>query len=90
MTMEKDKIYHLAAGFLVSLLLSIIILCTTRNATPLSSGFCGLIAASLAGLGKECYDYFRGTSFDGRDFLVTIIGGFIGSAAFIVFKLFAA
>lgn len=88
--MEKDKVYHLAAGFIVSLLLSLIILHTTQNATPLSSGFCGLLASFLAGLGKEAYDYCKGTSFDGKDLLSTAIGGFIGSAAFIVFKLFVA
>ncbi len=62
-----DKVYHLIAGFVIALVFGLI------NPTL------GIIAASLAGVGKEVYDkYYKKSSPDPLDALATIVGGIIG------------
>lgn len=62
-----DKVYHLIAGFVIALVFGLI------NPTL------GIIAASLAGVGKEVYDkYYKKSSPDPLDALATIVGGVIG------------
>lgn len=85
----RDKALHMAAGALVSVVVSVAIGLTTAGALDgpggrLACGFCGLIGAALAGLGKECWDYFRGGHFDGRDLLATVVGGLAGWLAMAV------
>lgn len=62
-----DKVYHLIAGFVIALVFGLI------NPTL------GIIAASLAGVGKEVYDkYYKKSTPDPLDALATIVGGIIG------------
>ena len=60
--MEKDKLYHFIAGFIISLI--------GGNFNPL----CGLFLGMLAGVAKEVYDYYDYGLFDKRDMLFTWLG----------------
>lgn len=77
--MEMDKILHFVAGIVICITIAFVMMYTTQNATPLASAACGLIAACLAGLGKEAFDWFRNTMFDVRDLLATALGGLLGA-----------
>ena len=64
MNIKKDKILHLAAGFVIALLLTWI--------SPLAA----LLVVVLAGIMKELFDYYFNSTVDKWDFVATVIGGF--------------
>lgn len=62
-----DKVYHLFAGFVIALVFGFI------NPTL------GIVAAALAGVGKEIYDkYVKKSVPDPLDAFATIVGGLLG------------
>ena len=63
MNIKKDKILHLAAGFIIALLLTWI--------SPLVA----LLVVVLAGIMKELFDYYFNGTVDKWDFVATVIGG---------------
>lgn len=67
-TMAKDKIMHLCAGLVISLLVSYIL-----------DPFTGFIAAAFCGFAKEIWDYYNDGCSEPNDFIVTMLGGFFGS-----------
>ena len=73
----QDKAMHFTAGFAISLLISMISAGFHIFTQP-TLGFVCLIAATVAGLLKECYDYFyQKEKFDWIDAAVTALGGSI-------------
>ena len=70
--MRKDLLYHMIAGFVIAILVSIVL--------PVWIAF---IIGCLAGLGKELYDkYIRHTFFDWKDLACTCFGSFWGAWVF--------
>ena len=63
MNIKKDKILHLAAGFIIALLLTWI--------SPLAA----LLVVVLAGIMKELFDYYFNGTVDKWDFVATVLGG---------------
>ena len=63
MNIKKDKILHLAAGFIIALLLTWI--------SPLAA----LLVVVLVGIMKELFDYYFNGTVDKWDFVATVIGG---------------
>lgn len=64
--MTRDKVLHLIAGAVIALAVGSFL-------TPLA----GLIAACLAGIGKEVWDHQGNGTPETLDALVTILGGAI-------------
>ena len=68
-----DKIYHLVAGFIISLIFGFI------------NPVLGLVLAIIAGVGKEIYDKkIKKSVIDPFDIIATVIGGILGTALVIV------
>lgn len=63
---EKDKLYHLLAGFAITLIVGLLIDIRT-----------GIALGILSGLGKEIFDYFDYGVFDKMDVFFTWIGTII-------------
>ena len=73
----QDKAMHAGAGFIIGFFISIISAVFHIFTQP-TLGFVCLGAATVAGLLKECYDYFyQKEKFDWIDALVTALGGSI-------------
>ena len=74
MTMGKDKLYHLIAGFVIALGFGLI------------NPFLGLAAGITAGLAKDIiWDlYLKRGTFEVLDILATIIGAILGTATAIL------
>ena len=72
--MKIDKLYHLIAGFAISLIFGLI------------SPFIGLVTSIVVGAGKEVvYDkLMKRGCFEVLDFVATCIGGVIGYLIFIL------
>jgi uncharacterized membrane protein len=64
----NDKTLHFIAGFIIAVVISFIY-----------NPWAGAIVATLAGIGKEIYDYFYGGTTEWDDFLVTMQGGCFGA-----------
>lgn len=75
--MAKDKLMHLIAGFIISLIIGII------------NPVLGLVTATLIGAGKEVvYDkILKKGCFEVADFFATFIGGAISTAFILLIKL---
>ena len=68
-----DKIYHLVAGFIISLIFGFI------------NPVLGLILAIIAGVGKEIYDKkIKKSVIDPLDVIATVLGGILGTGLAIV------
>ena len=68
-----DKIYHLLAGFIVSLIFGFI------------NPVLGLALAIIAGVGKEIYDKkIKKSVIDPLDVIATVLGGILGTGLAIV------
>ena len=68
-----DKIYHLVAGFIISLIFGLI------------NPFLGLALAIIAGVGKEIYDKkIKKSVIDPLDVIATVLGGILGTGLAIV------
>jgi len=65
--MPQDKRLHFIAGVVIAILFGIV------------HPAIGFSAALLAGVLKECYDYFDYGSYDEKDMLFTWAGGLAGS-----------
>lgn len=73
----QDKAMHFTVGFAIGLLISILSAGFHIFTQP-TLGFVCLSTATIAGLLKECYDYFyQKEKFDWIDALVTALGGSI-------------
>ena len=87
-----DKLYHLAAGFIISLTVGVLFYNLGIDSPIRAEGY-GFIAAILAGALKETYDAYRAKEWTVKtwnvfDFLATCVGGFGGIFILIVgFKL---
>ena len=64
----SDKYLHLVAGVLIAYIV----------AEMTGYALVGMIAAALAGVGKETLDYIRHKPFEMADILFTCVGGAIG------------
>ena len=63
-----DKIYHLVAGFIISLIFGLI------------NPVLGLALAIIAGVGKEIYDKkIKKSVIDPLDVIATVLGGILGT-----------
>ena len=63
-----DKIYHLVAGFIISLIFGLI------------NPVLGLALAVIAGVGKEIYDKkIKKSVIDPLDVIATVLGGVLGT-----------
>ena len=63
-----DKIYHLVAGFIISLIFGLI------------NPVLGLALAIIAGVGKEIYDKkIKKSVIDPLDVIATVVGGILGT-----------
>lgn len=83
--LEYDKILHFVCGLLVSIAVAgMFFKWDTASDTAIIQGFEGFIGAMLAGLGKEATDFFRGSEFDAKDWLATIIGGIVGGLIWLI------
>lgn len=71
---EKDKQYHLIAGFLITLIFGLIL--DIRA---------GVFIGVLAGVVKETLDYFDYGVFDKRDAFFTAVGSIIAGLILVVF-----
>ena len=68
-----DKIYHLVAGFIISLIFGLI------------NPVLGLALAIIAGVGKEIYDKkIKKSVIDPLDVISTVVGGILGTGLAIV------
>ena len=68
-----DKIYHLVAGFIISLIFGLI------------NPVLGLALAIIAGVGKEIYDKkIKKSVIDPLDVIATVVGGILGTGLAIV------
>ena len=68
-----DKIYHLVAGFIISLIFGLI------------NPVLGLALAIIAGVGKEIYDKkIKKSVIDPLDAIATVVGGILGTGLAIV------
>ena len=68
-----DKIYHLVAGFIISLIFGLI------------NPVLGLALAIIAGVGKEIYDKkIKKSVIDPLDVIATVLGGVLGTGFAIV------
>ena len=68
-----DKVYHLAAGFIISLIFGFI------------NPVLGLALAIIAGVGKEIYDKkIKKSVIDPLDVIATVVGGILGTGLAIV------
>ena len=68
-----DKIYHLVAGFIISLIFGLI------------NPVLGLALAIIAGVGKELYDKkIKKSIIDPLDVIATVVGGILGTGLAIV------
>lgn len=68
-----DKIYHLVAGFIISLIFGLI------------NPVLGLALAIIAGVGKEIYDKkIKKSVIDPLDVIATVVGGILGAGLAIV------
>ena len=68
-----DKIYHLVAGFIISLIFGLI------------NPVLGLVLAIIAGVGKEIYDKkIKKSVIDPLDVIATVLGGILGTGLAIV------
>ena len=78
--MEEDKAYHLYAGMIIGILLTLAY-AITHNYTKVASPFIvflPLLAATVAGFLKELYDvHVKKTFFDKMDLCMTAVGGAI-------------
>lgn len=73
----QDKAMHFTAGFAIALLISMVSAGFHIFTQP-TLGFVCLGAAAVAGLLKECFDYFyQKEKFDWVDAAVTALGGSI-------------
>ena len=74
--MKIDKLYHLIAGFAISLIFGLI------------SPFIGLVTSIVVGAGKEViYDkLLKKGCFEILDFIATFIGGLIGMILILLFN----
>lgn len=72
MILEKDKLYHFIAGFLISLI------------GGYFNQLCGLFLGIFAGVAKEVYDYYDYGLFDKKDMLFTWLGAIIGYLGVII------
>ena len=72
--MEKDKLYHLIAGFVIAFVFGLV------------SPFWGLVAGITAGLAKDIiWDlYLKKGMFEVLDIFVTVIGAIFGAASAIL------
>jgi len=64
--MNKDKVYHLVAGLLVS---------TSALVVGL---YLGMVLVISAAISKEVWDYYNSGTVDGNDIVATIVGGLVG------------
>ena len=83
-----DKLYHLAAGFIISLTVGVLFYNLGIDSPIRAEGY-GWLAAIFAGAIKETYDAIRAKSWtvktwDMFDFLATCVGGFAGVGILIV------
>ena len=68
-----DKIYHLVAGFIISLIFGLI------------NPVLGLALAIIAGVGKEIYDKkIKKSVIDPLDIIATVVGGVLGTGLAII------
>ena len=68
-----DKIYHLVAGLIISLIFGLI------------NPVLGLALAIIAGVGKEIYDKkIKKSVIDPLDVIATVVGGILGTGLAIV------
>ena len=68
-----DKIYHLVAGFIISLVFGLI------------NPVLGLALAIIVGVGKEIYDKkIKKSVIDPLDVIATVVGGILGTGLAIV------
>lgn len=74
--MEKDKLYHLIAGFLISAILGV-------RFDPMES----LLLGMWAGVGKELYDFYDYGVFDVKDMLFTFLGAFLGAGIWYLYYM---
>ncbi|MDD2300855.1 MAG: hypothetical protein PHU69_14625 [Fermentimonas sp.] len=69
----KDKLYHLVAGFVISIVFGLI------------NPVLGLALAVIAGVGKEIYDKkIKKSVIDPLDAISTVLGGVLGTALAII------
>ncbi len=76
----KDKILHLVAGFLISVVFSYMAYLQGFD-YPQSYG---VVLGVCAGLGKEAFDYYDYGKADFYDMMATFIGVFIGGGLVVV------
>ena len=77
MKIAYDKKLHFLAGLLIAFTVSYI----------MNDVRIGMLAATLAGLGKEIVDEGRYGGFDYQDIIATIIGGVAGIILFIAWMM---
>lgn len=84
--LEFDKIEHFVCGALVAIAVAgLFWKWDSASDTAIIQAFEGFMGACLAGASKEAIDYmFRHGMFDLKDWLATIIGGFIGGLIWII------
>lgn len=75
MQIQKDKIYHLAAGAIVSA----VVFCASGNP------WWGLAAAAIAGASKEYWDSKGHGCVELMDFVATTAGGAVASLVCMIF-----
>ena len=73
--MAYDKKLHLAAGFLIAVIMGFIV-------DPIT----GIGLAIVAGVAKECYDDWKYDGYDIKDMIATWIGGACGFALIALIK----
>ena len=76
--MQQDKKIHIGAGFLIALVVGFIFGSET-----------GLMAALIAGIAKEVWDYFGHGTCELNDFLATLQGGIAGFILLLIIKYFS-
>lgn len=69
----KDKKLHFGAGLVIGGATNAIVYAKTKNKTK--AFVWGMVATSVAGLGKELYDEHTYNGFDSKDLGATILGG---------------
>lgn len=79
-----DKWVHFVVGAIISFATAWILMATTEGATALSSAFCGVSGALLAGMVKEVADIFCNKDCSFSDVIFTFVGGVLGGVLFIL------
>ena len=80
--MQKDKIQHLVAGFVIAIATYLIVMLLFKSSND--AIYISIFMSALAGYVKERYDISQGRKADWKDFLATVSGGIIATL-FIVY-----